>query len=157
PHVREVYPLGGRRGEKARFALSGAGVDGESVEVTLPNEVGLREVRFGCKAGQSQPVGLDVDDLPEVLEGGAKTVAWPAVANGRIAGPGEVDGWRTPGRRGEPVQVELRAASLGSPLQGMIEVADEAGKVVQTAEYATADPALLFTPAKDGEYVVRVR
>ena len=108
---------------------------------------------------------LDLDDLPEMMEtepndlpAQATKVTVPAMLNGRIDKPGDVDYWSFEARKGEAVALELRAQRLGSPLQGVLTVCDAQGKELARAEAAAGqlDPVLTFTPAADGVYCVRV-
>ena len=41
-----------------------------------------------------------------------------------------MDVWQLTASKGKPLQVELRASALGSPLDGVATVQDEAGKVL---------------------------
>jgi hypothetical protein len=164
--VDRVFPLGGRRGGKVRFTLSGQGVPADPVEVALPADgPGDDFCRFPCGDQTSNPVLLDLDDLPEQAEtepndepSQAVRVAAPAVLNGRIDKPGDVDCWAFAAKKGEAFLLELRARQLGSPLLGVLTVLDSGGKEVARAEAAAGqpDPALAFTAPADGEYVVRV-
>jgi hypothetical protein len=165
-HVDRVFPLGGRRGDKARFAPYGQGVSADSIEVDLPAD-GPRDYlcRFPCGDQASNPVLLDLDDLPEQTEAEpndepsqAARVTAPAVLNGRIDKPGDADCWAFAAKKGEAFLLELRARQLGSPLLGVLTVLDAQGKEIARAEAPAGqpDPALAFTAPADGEYVVRV-
>ncbi len=167
PYVDRVYPLGGRRGEATRFTLYGQGVPTEPVEVKLPAD-GPRDYAWRFPYGDGKaanPVLLDLDDLPEIMEvepndrpAEATKAPVPAMLNGRIAKPGDVDYWSFPGKKGETVALELRARQLGSPLQGVLTVCDALGKELARAEAVAGqlDPVLTFTPPADGVYCVRV-
>jgi hypothetical protein len=113
----------------------------------------------------TNPLALDLDDLPEYLEaepndepGQVKPLPLPAVANGRIGKPGDVDYWGFTARKGEAFEFELRASRLGSPLSGVLAVCDAAGKELARAESPgpPAEPLLRFTAPADGTYLVRV-
>jgi hypothetical protein len=106
---------------------------------------------------------LDIDELPEQLEAEpnetseqVKPLELPAVANGRIGKPGDVDLWPFRGVKGQVTEVELRALRLGSPLAGTLAVLDAAGKELAKAEAGQTDPSLRFTPSADGVYAIRV-
>ncbi|HZY88904.1 MAG TPA: PPC domain-containing protein [Gemmataceae bacterium] len=164
PYIDRVYPLGGRRGSKVRFELRGHGLSGGPAELTLPADApAAYDARFSVGGTPSNPVRLGVDDLPEHLESEpndeaaqAKRVTLPAVVNGRVDRPGDVDCWAFAARKGEAISLELRARQLGSPLQGVLTVHDGAGKQLARAEAVGADPALTWTAPADGNYVVRV-
>ena len=167
PYVTHVYPLGGRRGTKTRFTLSGGNVPAAPVEAALPVEKSSAQLqRFSVAGKMTNAVALDLDDLPEVLEAEpndsidkAQRVSVPAVLNGRIDRPGDMDCWSFTGRKGEAVSVEMRGYRYGSPLRAVLEVVDEAGKSLAQAGHQrpAADPALSFTPPRDGVYILRVR
>jgi hypothetical protein len=158
PYLDRVYPLGGRRGSTTRFELTGQGVPA-SEEVALPKDAPAEYAyRHKGDSGLSNAVPLDLDDLPEYVETDAEqTVTLPAVVNGRIGRPGAVGSWAFAGRKGEAVAVELRAARLGSPLQGVLSVVDATGKELARAESGAADAVLTFTPQADGTYRLKVR
>src|SRR6202007_2873978 len=97
--------------------------------------------RFSLGGKPGNPVLLDLDDLPEYQEsepnddpGNVKSVPLPAMLNGRIDRPGDVDHWAFAARKGEVVELELRAARLGSPLDGVLAVLDAAGHELNPAE-----------------------
>jgi hypothetical protein len=166
PFIDRVYPLGGRRGSKVRFEPRGHGLSGGPVELQLPADAPADyDTRFSVGGKPSNPVRLDVDDLPEHREAEpndeaaqAKQVALPAVVNGRVGHPGDVDCWAFAARKGEAVAIELRARQFGSPLRGVLTLHDGAGKQLARAEAAGAspDPALTWTAPADGTYNVRV-
>jgi hypothetical protein len=166
PVLDRVYPLGGRRGGKVSLRLFGQGVPAEPVEVAIPADAPAAfAYRYPGAGRPTNAVLLDVDDLPEYREAEpndtperAQAVALPALVNGRIDRPGDVDFWAFTARKGEALALELRAARLGSPLCGVLAVIDAAGKVLATAEAAapSSDPVLTFTAPADGTYRVRV-
>jgi hypothetical protein len=166
PYIDHVFPLGTKRGSKTRFQLRGQGVPGEAVEIEVPKDAPRPFVyRYSAGEARSNPIFLDVDDLPVYVEHEPNDeprqgmpVKIPCVANGRIDRPGDVDYWAFSAKKGEALLFELRAALLGSPLQGVLTVRDAAGKELARAEATGAqlDPSLTFTAPADGEYTVRV-
>jgi hypothetical protein len=154
PHVTHIFPLGGRQGTRVRFHLGGANVSREPIALALAaNEKGVRMHSFTISGKKTNEVPLDIDDLPEVLEPGP--VKPPCVLNGRITRPGAVDTWTFDARKGERWQLKMRAALLGSPLLGVIEVLQD-GKVLAQAT-GKHDPELIFTVPRDGPCTIRVR
>jgi hypothetical protein len=165
-YVDRIYPLGGKRGAKTRFQLFGQGLPAEPVEIALPGD-GPRDYlyRYAAHDKPANPVLLDVADLPEFVEtepnnepGQANALTLPAMLNGRIDKAGDVDYWSFPGRKGEIVTFEMRARQLGSPLQAVLTITDNAGKELAKAEASGTqlDPTLNFTPPADSTYFVRV-
>ncbi|HZT82208.1 MAG TPA: PPC domain-containing protein, partial [Gemmataceae bacterium] len=166
PHVERVYPLGGRRGGKVKLELTGQGLPAGPAEVDLPAD-GPREHSHRLRVGDqfTNPFALDLDDLAEHLETEpndrpeqVKPLSVPAVCNGRIGNPGDMDCWAFACPKGEALDIELRAARLGSPLLGVLTVLDAAGKELARAESPApgADPQLRFTAPAEGTYFVRV-
>jgi hypothetical protein len=163
PHLDHFYPLGGKRGSKVSLEIAGQALSQARVEVTIPNAPGGEHLHHLNVAGQkTNGLLLDVDDLPEYLEGdpaAAKPVAFPAVLNGRISKPGEIDTWAWTGRKGETYEFDLRAGRLGSLLDGVLSIGDSAGKELARAEAGPGqlDPSLRFTVPADGAYTVRIQ
>jgi hypothetical protein len=168
PHVARTYPLGGRRGRKTAFELTGLGLPAGPVEIALPAD-GPRDYLHRLPAGGKLTDGflLDLDDLEEYREAEpndepaqVKPLSVPAVCNGRIDRPGDVDHWAWRAKKGEAFELELRAARLGSPLDGVLTVLDPAGKELAHAEGTgpqQPDPVLRFQAPADGTYLVRVQ
>src|SRR5215211_7725382 len=74
--------------------------------------------------------------------------------------PGETDRWGFAARKGDVVEIDLRAARLGSPLLGVLTVTDAAGKELAKAEAGTGpgvDPSLRFVTPADGLFFVTVQ
>ena len=78
------------------------------------------------------------------------------VANGRIARPGEVDAWPVLLKKGETVDLEVRAGRLGSPLDSVLTVVDDTGKeLAQNDDVggAVSDSRLSFAAPADGTFL----
>ncbi len=162
PWADSAFPLGGKRGSTVKVQLAGPGTAKEPVAVAIPKEA---SGPFAAKLA-TNPVWLDADDLPEVLETEAtksdagQDVPVPGIANGRIASPGDAEVWAFDAKKGQSFEIELRAARLGSPLIGVLAVLDPTGKEVAAAEprdVANPDPEVRFTAAVDGKHRVRVK
>ena len=163
PHVDSFYPLGGKGGSKVTLEVAGQGMPAPRVDVVLPAAPGAEYLHHIAIGGQkTNGLLLDVDDLPEYLEGDpatAKPLVLPAVLNGRIAKPGEVDTWTWTGKKGEAHEFDLRAGRLGSRLDGVLVISDATGKELARAETAAPqlDPVLRFSVPADGTYTVQVQ
>lgn len=161
PHVDFIFPLGGKRGSKVEFQASGQGLP-VTLTVDLPNTKAADfEHQFTIAGKKTNPILLELDDLPEYREASAnKTYELPAIFNGQIAKPGQVEEWKFTGRKGEVFEFDLRAGRLGSPLDGALSIRDASGKVLAQAEAAgpnVLDPTLLFTVPADGVYAVHMQ
>lgn len=160
PQVLHHYPLGGKRGSRLKLQLEGANLGVKEAEVDLPAIAAAsvhQQLNIGGK--RTNPILLEVDDLPEHLEGTAAVITVPAICNGRIDKPGEIDAWSWSGKKGEALIFDLRAGRLGSFLDGILTVHDDKGKELARVEAAGAmlDPILQFTAPADGTYQIRVQ
>lgn len=167
PRVDRAYPLGGRRGTKVPFELAGPGLSGEKVEVAIPADAPeCYSAAIDLPSATSGRVCLEASDLPESSEAEpndvpsmAPLITAPMVCNGRIAAPGDKDCWALNLRQGDSLEVDVRAARLGSPLDSVLVVLDSEGKEVARADDQPGnltDAQLLFTAPKEGRYVARV-
>jgi hypothetical protein len=167
PVVDTIYPLGGRRGSRVPLHLAGQGVPGGPVEIDLPRDASASAaLQVPVNGKERVRVTLDTDDLPEHQElepndtpAQAKHVPLPAVLNGRIDHPGDADHWSFHAKKGESLLFDLRAARLGSPVQGVLAVGDATGKELAQAAAVVpgTDPGLSFVAPADGTYWVRIR
>src|SRR5262249_15098002 len=158
PYVERFFPLGGKRGSKIKLELVGQGVP-ESIAVNLPNIPG-NDYLYQLSLTRRAQTGLllELDDLPEYFDK-QKPVSLPAIFNGRIEKPGNVDRWTWTAKKGDAFVFDLRAARLGSPLDGVLTVYDASGKQLARAESGPGQPDAIVTfnvPA-DGTYSVQVR
>ena len=164
PFVDAVFPLGGRAGDTVSLQLQGANLGESMVEVLLPADANEPFVwRPDFSGGFEMGQRLDVSPFPECFEddtnnASQESAELPGVLNGRIGAPGDADDWVFSAREGEAVTVQVLAASLGSPLDSVIQVLNRDGATVAEAddESASVDSRLTFTPAADGQYVLRI-
>jgi hypothetical protein len=167
PYVNSIFPLGGRRGSKLLLQLAGHGLPVESAEVTLPNDAPktfTSQLNFD-KSGLT-PVLLDVDDLPERIESepnqttsNLDPIATPAILNGRIGEPGDIDHWEFTAKKDESLNLDLRASRLGSPLDSVLIVLDANGKQLARSDDISGDQTdsrLLFKAPADGVYFLKI-
>jgi hypothetical protein len=134
------------------------------VEITLPREVAGSTVSFSVigPGGESKPHRVIVkDDTPIVAEKepndgfkNAQAVTWPCVIEGSIRQPQDVDAFRFDGKEGERLHFELQANRFGSPVDGILTLYDDAGRVLAIADDSpqSIDPILTITLPKTGSY-----
>jgi hypothetical protein len=167
PHITSVYPLGAKRGAEAEFELTGLQMPPAPQQLAVPSDVAEAFVAtFLIHGRPANPVTLEIGDREEVLEAEPNSTPEQArafgpsiTANGRIDAAGDDDGWVFEGKKGQGVEFELRAARLGSPLDGVLTLVDETGKEIATNDDATTtdvDPRLRTILPADGRYLVRV-
>ena len=164
PHVERFFPLGGRRGEELQLELVGQNLGDGKVAVTVPagaDPVWLTRLRV-----DDQPVNaiqLETSDLPEYREaaGGDRIArALPAIFNGRIGKPGEKDTWEFQAIKDQKIELDVRAARLGSLLDSVLTVLDSEGKEIASSDDLAggqSDSKLTFTVPADGNYQAQVQ
>jgi hypothetical protein len=79
----------------------------------------------------------------------------PAVVNGCISKMTEEDQYTITAKKGDDLQISVRAQRLRSPLDATLRIEDATGKVLQQAddgEKEGLDPTLRWKAPKDGEY-----
>ncbi|HLW66998.1 MAG TPA: hypothetical protein VKS79_16915 [Gemmataceae bacterium] len=166
PHVERVYPLGGRRGERVAFDLFGPGLPKKQIILPLPND-GRSEFLHPLQGQATQPFRIELDDLPEYREAepndaidpAKKAIALPAILNGRIDKPGDVDYWPVEMKKGESWEIDVRARRLDSPLIGVLTLHDAVGKELAKADpvmQGGLDPNLKFQAPANGIYWIRI-
>jgi hypothetical protein len=159
PHIERVFPLGGRRGTTVDLDIAGQNVP-HRMRAILPKQAGADYTHvFELGAKRTNPVPMQVDDLLEYLHAPDRqsVLVLPAILNGRIDKAGAIDEWRWQGRKGDVWEFQLRAAQLGSRLDGVVTIADSAGKTLAKAEANPLDPVLNFKVPADGVYAVRIQ
>jgi hypothetical protein len=177
PWLDTVFPLGGQRGATVAFELDGQclGDAPASHAAALPDgEPGPRRVHLprppgaqGAAGQQSlNPVWLDIGEFPEAMEhepndaaAAAGALRPPAVGNGRIQTPGDVDCWRVPVAQGDELTFRLRAARLDSALDGVLVLRDGSGKELARGgeiRNGVDDLSLSHAAAADGELIVEI-
>lgn len=171
PWLDRVYPLGGRRGSTIPLQLFGANLPNDRFEFAVPPSDGAASGPLLTSLsippeGRTMTARLETDDLPEHLEAEpndepsqAAKVELPAVLNGRIERPGDVDHWSFVGKKGEQWLFDLRASRLGSPLDGVLTLLDEKGQKLATADDLSngqTDAVLNATLPADGVYTLKV-
>ncbi|MBP90360.1 MAG: hypothetical protein CMJ64_27250 [Planctomycetaceae bacterium] len=166
-YIDRVFPLGGRAGSKVKFELAGQHASDRNIEVELPSQApGVHLQRFPLGNSLSNPVLIDLSDLDEHLEaepndepGGDNAIAIPAVLNGRMEKPGDVDCWTITANKDQKFEFDLATVRHGSLLDAVLTISDVSGKqLVQigSTENNPVEPMTSFTIPEDGAYIVRV-
>jgi len=124
----EMFPLGGRRGEKVEVELSGT-----KVNVDLAGAKSAR-VFVGLPDSPVLPLPFAVGDYPEVRGPVEGSLTLPVTVNGRLAKTGAVDRYQLSVQPGQELFFDLQARELGtSKLTGLLTVLDEQGKKLASA------------------------
>ncbi len=137
------------------------------VELELPKDfpAGRLELTAVGPKGESPPYKLAVDPTPAVAEkepddgfAHAQEVQVPAAVDATIGREKDADVFRFAGKAGERVRVEVLAARLGSPVDGLLTVYDSGRRILASCDDAdgSPDPVLTVTLPRDGTYYVSV-
>ena len=170
PRVSQVFPMAGNPGQAIEIEPVGsARQTSAKVPFTVPNEPGIQAVSLNVAGDQSNPIAFIVTPLPLVMEqepndtpSQATRIAIPGGANGRIGKRRDLDHYSFHATKGKAIRLEVFArrfgTSLTSQLDGILDVLNSAGTVLASNDDAVGkDPALVFTPPADGDYVIRLR
>lgn len=165
PVLRAAYPLGGQRGTQIPLELLGANLIEPVTTVTLPQVGAEFFVQLPDAQRALGAARLELDDLPESLESlpdqqMPQAVTVPAVWNGRIQSPGDLDTWAFVATKGIEYDFDVRASRLGSPLDAVVELSDAAGKRLAEADDSpglSTDARLRWTASADGEFRLSIR
>jgi hypothetical protein len=124
----EIFPLGGRRGEKVEVELSGTKVNVDLAGVKTPR------VFVSSPDSPVLPLPFAVGDYPEVTKPVQGPLKLPVTVNGRLAKPGEVDRYELSVEPGQEFFFDLQARELGtSKLTALLTIWDEKGKKLASA------------------------
>jgi hypothetical protein len=127
-YPRDVFPLGGRRGEMVETSLGP-----EKIKVDLRNaSSNVHQVFVNVPGSPALPVPFAVGDDPEVnAPAGDAAISSPVTINARLANAGQVDRYtlRVPPSGAMTFRIEARELGT-SKLMAVITVRDEKGSVL---------------------------
>jgi len=138
PVVTSVFPLGIPRGVETAVRLRGVNIghpDGIPVKMTAPAGAafGSRIPVPVPKVGDAIPLGsasVAVGEFPSTTD---KTLTIPGTYDGALATDGDAQCIAFAAQKGQRLAIEVHAARLGSKLDPVIGVLDDAGKPVEQA------------------------
>lgn len=159
PDVFAVYPLGVQRGQQLPLELIAQNGETTATEVTVTADQQMQV------PGQPELL-LELSELEELREtepndsgSTAGNGRLDTVCNGRIQQAGDVDFWRVELQQGQVAELDLRAARLNSPLDGVLRVLNAEGQLLAEADDTAglqSDAMLLFTAPATGPYHIAV-
>jgi len=135
-------------------------------EVTLPKEVAGDAIPFTLvsPAGESKAHRLIVKDGSTITVekepndgfGQPQPIAIPSVVEGSIRQAQDVDVFRIDGKAGDTLTFELQANRFGSPVDGILTLYDQAGRIIASADDSpgSTDPILKVKLPRDGLYLL---
>jgi hypothetical protein len=175
PYVESIFPLGGKLGTTVKFRLTGQNLAETELSQPLPQQpIENRKAFWSDDLSQlgrvAKRIAVEWSPYAERIEtesgdpinplAAEGPVAWPTVLNGRIDRPGDVDAWRFEARKGDAIDIEVHAASLGSPVDSVITLHDAAGKELMAnddQERGQTDSKLALQAPEDGVYELRIK
>ena len=134
--VDELFPLGGRWGEPTTFTFSAGTLVGELTcqRALRPASSFVNLEGLPWRPGALPPAAA-VGEYPERLWHKGNTldprgidIVAPITINSRLELPGDTDRFQMPVRVGEKYRFRVEAAALGSRLDGVLRITDQAGK-----------------------------
>ena len=170
PYASHVFPMAGNPGTTIDVEpIGSAKATAPKVKIAVPAALGITQVQPEVVGNKTNPVTFIASSLPQFIEQEPNDdltqpnrVTIPAGINGRIGKKRDIDHYVFAAKKGQAIRIELKARRFGtllnSSLHGILEIMTPKGIVVASND-ATHGPeaALVFTPAGDGDYVLRVR
>ena len=175
PYIESIYPLGGRYGSSIAFQTTGQNLPESPIGLQLPADRSESteltwSTQFSIAGNRTNSIRLELSDLPEMLEAEPndlsediterETVKVPAVLNGRIDRPGDVDTWRFAARKNESIDIEIHGARLGSRIDSVLTISNLAGNELATSddiEKGQSDSRIVFNAPEDAVFELSVR
>lgn len=138
---------------------------GVALGVAADAPLGAREVRVVTPGGISNPLQINVSDLPQINEEGSNTnleqaqkIELPAGISGRIGEMGQIDFFRFHASKGQRLLFDVDAFRSGSPLDSSLALLDGKGKELMRSEDVNGLDSLIdFSVTEEGDYVVALR
>ncbi len=138
PFVTSIFPLGAKVGASITPVMKGWNL--QDAMLTRPAEEaapGIHSLVATRKEIISNPVPFALDNLPDGFDKEpnnsqalAQNVTLPLIINGRIDKPDDRDIFRFTGKSNATIVAEVQARRLDSPLDSVIKLTDEAGKLL---------------------------
>ncbi|VTT96714.1 Bacterial pre-peptidase C-terminal domain OS=Chthonomonas calidirosea (strain DSM 23976 / ICMP 18418 / T49) GN=CCALI_02507 PE=4 SV=1: PPC [Gemmataceae bacterium] len=170
PYAAQAFPIGVGLNQTAKAAPVGSAAKlGAGWTVTAPAVPGITTVPLKSGDASTNPVPVVATALPLFEETepndtpkAATRVTLPCGVNARIGAKRDLDHFVFAAVKGKPVRIEVFARRFGtelrSQLDSAIDVMTPDGKVLASNDDLNGkDAGLVFTPAADGDVVVRVR
>jgi hypothetical protein len=168
PRPTAVFPPGGRAGQELAVKFLGDVAGEISQTIKLPDQPTESFDAYAEQDGllSPSPNFLRVSPFADVNEDGqhsdvahAQVVDQeiPLALNGIISKPNEIDFWKFKAKKGQSLEIHVRARLLRSPLDSVLNVYNDKGGVIAgNDDSGGPDSYLRFSPPADGQYVLSV-
>src|SRR5262245_5999206 len=170
PFISHVFPMAGNPGKIVEVEPVGsARLAQPKIALKAPEKPGLHEMQLVAAGRSTNPVPFYVTELPCVTEqepndtpATANRVTVPCAINGRIGTRRDMDHFVFKAAKGKALKLEVKARRFNtefrSSLDSFLEVLSSSGAVLASNDDENGkDSGLVFTPAADGDYIVRLR
>jgi len=174
PLVTSIFPLGSQLGKPLKVKMDGWNL--ENTRLVLPPQnagEGVHLINAKRREMVSNHVPYALDTLPESFEkegnndvAHAQKLTLPVIINGGSNRPGDWDVFKVEGRGGDTIVAEVYARRLDSPLDSLLKLTDEAGRVIAFNDDHSdpgsglnthhADSYLMARLPEDGTYYIHL-
>ncbi|MSU78665.1 MAG: pre-peptidase [Gemmataceae bacterium] len=169
PYASHLFPMAGNPGKTIDVdPIGSAGAKGK-VLFKIPGELGIQQVQLDIDGVKTNPATFIVSNLPQFVEqepnddpAKATRVTLPAGINGQIGKKRDIDHFVFNATKAKAIRLELKARRFGtllnSSLHGILEIMNTKGVVIASSDVTHGlEASLVFTPAVDGDYILRIR
>jgi hypothetical protein len=152
-----AFPLAVGRSDPGQVELKGWNIPEAARKLTVPRADGSPNVLCPSAFGA---VPLRLEPHPAIIQGKPndrdhpQAIVLPVTISGCLEGRGDRHFYQFAARKGQPIQFQAEAQTLGFPLNPVLRLTDAAGKSLAQAEGTAPgrDPDLVFQAPKDGTY-----
>jgi hypothetical protein len=137
PFVTRIFPLGAKVATETSVSVAGWNVTEQQLKLDTRRGTGIHQTALEQDGKRSNSVLYAVDDMPECVEAEsnnttaeAQKVVLPMIVNGRIGSPNDKDVFKFEGRKDQDVVIAVFARRLNSPLDSLVQLTDETGRVL---------------------------
>jgi hypothetical protein len=157
PYVRAASPSGITRGKRVSLRPLGWNLDSNPILADATNLPSNADHLLLPVPGGDGPLRVEVTDAADIEEPSSSSsrppLTPPVNVTGVIAAPGEEDHFQFAAKKGQRLEFLLHAATQGSPLDALLRIRDDAGKLMdENNGGAGADPRINWNPPRDGLY-----
>jgi hypothetical protein len=161
--VDHFWPMAVAGTGSTEVNVLGWNIPAEAARLPIPDPAGLPGVA-PVAPGLVNVITIPVEPhtvVDEAQPGGPREpqdVPVPATITGRLDQPREVDAYRVTLKKGEVLRIDSTAREVGSPLDVVLKVLDNSGKILQQVDdvQEKRDAELTWTAPDDGAYLITI-
>lgn len=163
PFVRRTLPAGVRRGEKAAVGLVGWNLVEDHAEVDATAiRIGVSQTFLSIPGGEAR-LPILVTDAAELVDSSAATrpaaTTLPVNVGGTLAKSGDERSTWFVAKKGDRYTFTARGGTIGSPLDAVLRIEDDAGKALATSGDTAVggDAKIEWSAPADGSFRATIR